>query len=99
MIAPPSEAAYGSLGDAERQFLYSLPHRVELHAHLNGSIPLHTLEELARERNGDGGESADIQNFRDGIQLEEIGECVHVFELKSSHSTQAFSISFLLYMR
>ncbi|TFK47988.1 adenosine deaminase-like protein [Heliocybe sulcata] len=40
--------ALASLTDSEIQFLRELP-KAELHAHLNGSIPLEVLQEMARE--------------------------------------------------
>ncbi|EGN94163.1 hypothetical protein SERLA73DRAFT_188751 [Serpula lacrymans var. lacrymans S7.3] len=40
--------ALRSLSTAQRSFIESLP-KAELHAHLNGSIPIETLQELAKE--------------------------------------------------
>lgn len=71
MIEPPSKAAYDSLTEHEKKFLYSLPNRVELHAHLNGSIPIETLESLAQSSKES---SEGIEVFKKGISLEEIAE-------------------------
>lgn len=71
MIEPPSKAAYESLTEQEKNFLYSLPNRVELHAHLNGSIPMETLESLAQSSKES---SEGIEVFKNGISLDEIAE-------------------------
>ncbi|KAJ3504805.1 hypothetical protein NLJ89_g7743 [Agrocybe chaxingu] len=47
-VAGPAAAALNTLTPAQIQFLESVP-KAELHAHLNGSIPLPTLQELASE--------------------------------------------------
>jgi adenosine deaminase len=47
-IAGPGEAALRALSPSQLAFLDSLP-KAELHAHLNGSIPLPLLQDLARE--------------------------------------------------
>lgn len=47
-IAGPAAAALGSLTDEQLSFIRSLP-KAELHAHLNGSIPIVVLQDLARE--------------------------------------------------
>ncbi|KAF9031374.1 adenosine deaminase-like protein [Hymenopellis radicata] len=47
-ISGPSLAALNSLSPSQISFLQSLP-KAELHAHLNGSIPLQVLYELASE--------------------------------------------------
>lgn len=47
-ISGPSSAALSSLTTDQIAFIRSLP-KAELHAHLNGSIPLHTLQQLAIE--------------------------------------------------
>lgn len=48
-ISGASAAALHSLSPSDVDFLQSLP-KAELHAHLNGSIPLQTLVDLAHER-------------------------------------------------
>jgi len=47
-LAPPPDAALRALSLSQLAFLERLP-KAELHAHLNGSIPLPLLQELARE--------------------------------------------------
>jgi len=47
-IAGPAADALASLTPAQVTFLRSVE-KAELHAHLNGSIPIGTLKELARE--------------------------------------------------
>jgi adenosine deaminase len=48
MTATPADAALHLLSPAQLAFLERLP-KAELHAHLNGSIPLPVLQELAQE--------------------------------------------------
>ncbi len=48
MTATPGDAALRLLSPAQLVFLERLP-KAELHAHLNGSIPLPVLQELAQE--------------------------------------------------
>jgi adenosine deaminase len=48
MSAGPGEAALRALTPSQLSFLERLP-KAELHAHLNGSIPLPLLQDLARE--------------------------------------------------
>ena len=48
MTATPADAALRLLSPAQLAFLERLP-KAELHAHLNGSIPLPVLQELAQE--------------------------------------------------
>jgi adenosine deaminase len=48
MTAAPGDAALRALSPSQLAFLVRLP-KAELHAHLNGSIPLPLLQELARE--------------------------------------------------
>lgn len=45
----PADLAFSSLSQSQRNFIQSLP-KAELHAHLNGCIPLACLQELLRER-------------------------------------------------
>jgi len=47
-LAPLADAALRALSPSQLAFLQRLP-KAELHAHLNGSIPLPLLQELARE--------------------------------------------------
>lgn len=54
----PAEAALRALTPSQLTFLEHLP-KAELHAHLNGSIPLPLLQDLAREYTPD---DADVKN-------------------------------------
>jgi len=47
-LSSPAQAALSSLTPAQIKFLQSIP-KAELHAHLNGSIPIKVLQELASE--------------------------------------------------
>ena len=61
---------------ALRDFCKDLP-KVELHAHLNGSVPLATLERLAREQGVDG----DSRRFFLGERgTRSLAECFKLFE-------------------
>ncbi|EIN13161.1 Metallo-dependent hydrolase, partial [Punctularia strigosozonata HHB-11173 SS5] len=89
-IAGPGAEALSTLTDAQRSFIRSLP-KAELHAHLNGSIPLHVLQELARERQDlsiASGSADDPQarlvrdglaRLQDGVQLTEIHDFFGLF--------------------
>ncbi|KAJ7695759.1 Metallo-dependent hydrolase [Mycena rosella] len=59
-VAGPAAAALRSLTPAQISFIQNLP-KAELHAHLNGSIPVPILLELAREHRADGAASSAIQ--------------------------------------
>ncbi|KAJ6490194.1 hypothetical protein DFH09DRAFT_1208908 [Mycena vulgaris] len=59
-VAGPAAAALHSLTPAQISFIQKLP-KAELHAHLNGSIPVPILLELAREHRADDLASAQIQ--------------------------------------
>jgi adenosine deaminase len=48
-MSGPSAKALASLNEEQRSFINNLP-KAELHAHLNGSIPLPILRQLAKER-------------------------------------------------
>jgi adenosine deaminase len=85
-IAGPAAAALSSLTAEQLAFIRSL-HRAELHAHLNGSIPLALLQTLARERadslmsgsNLDAAVSAGLARLESGVQLTEIGDFFGLF--------------------
>ncbi|KDQ59526.1 hypothetical protein JAAARDRAFT_174899 [Jaapia argillacea MUCL 33604] len=70
--------ALASLTDAQISFLQALP-KAELHTHLNGSIPLPILQELAHafldksSVNGSGGVSAVSESVKAGIERLELG--------------------------
>ncbi|KAG8908491.1 hypothetical protein FRB99_005849 [Tulasnella sp. 403] len=48
-VVGPAAAALASLSETQVSFIQNLP-KAELHAHLNGSIPITTLQKLANER-------------------------------------------------
>lgn len=84
-IHGPAKAALDSLAKEQVAFLQSLP-KAELHAHLNGSIPISTLEELAREYIASSGSkfsSGDmletIEKFKAGVKLEKIADFFSLF--------------------
>ncbi|TDL25480.1 Metallo-dependent hydrolase [Rickenella mellea] len=66
-IAGPAALALASLSPSQINFLQSLP-KAELHAHLNGSIPLSCLQELAAQH-ASGSQATEFQSdlIRDGI--------------------------------
>ncbi|EPQ49989.1 Metallo-dependent hydrolase [Gloeophyllum trabeum ATCC 11539] len=75
------------LTESEVQFLRDLP-KAELHAHLNGSIPLDVLQEMARDylsANAASGSTVSeavkmgVQNLTQGVQLNEIHEFFGLF--------------------
>ncbi|KAF9527119.1 hypothetical protein CPB83DRAFT_895548 [Crepidotus variabilis] len=72
-VAGPAAQALKSLTSAQLDFLRLLP-KAELHAHLNGSIPLSTLKELATEflaTNSASSKSGDA--VREGIEILTVG--------------------------
>ncbi|KAF4613514.1 hypothetical protein D9613_008167 [Agrocybe pediades] len=92
-IAGPAAAAFSSLDAAQIQFLQSLP-KAELHAHLNGSIPISVLQELAAERassssSSSGSSSSEsisdelvlsgIQKLLKGVTLDKIDDFFTLF--------------------
>lgn len=84
-IHGPAAAALDSLSKDEITFLKALP-KAELHAHLNGSIPISTLEELAHEHiAATGSDTASremletIENFKAGVKLDKIADFFSLF--------------------
>ena len=84
-IAGPAAAALNSLSPSQIYFLRSLP-KAELHAHLNGSIPISILQELGSEYYSSGPSSIDnesiktgISKLRDGPSLETISDFFTLF--------------------
>ena len=65
-IAGYARAALDSLTPAQITFLQSLP-KAELHAHLNGSIPLPVLQELAAEYAASESHTVAPDAVRDGL--------------------------------
>jgi adenosine deaminase len=84
-IAGPAAAALDSLSPSQIYFLRSLP-KAELHAHLNGSIPISVLQELGSEYDSPDTPSIDneaikngISKLRDGPSLETISDFFTLF--------------------
>ncbi|KAH8827710.1 hypothetical protein DL96DRAFT_1815047 [Flagelloscypha sp. PMI_526] len=80
-----SAEALASLSTSQHSFLYNLP-KAELHAHLNGSIPLDELRALALEyqRTSASAPSTEaiqngIQKILDGVELKEIHDFFDLF--------------------
>ncbi|PFH48282.1 hypothetical protein AMATHDRAFT_76807 [Amanita thiersii Skay4041] len=100
-IAGPAAAALECLSSAQIEFIQSLP-KAELHAHLNGSIPIEILQHLARDYlasdhnsvSGDEIKSA-IQTLLHGPSLEEIHDFFTLFPaiyaLTSTRSALAYA--------
>lgn len=82
----PSGLALASLTSEQIHFLASLP-KAELHAHLNGCIPLDTLRSLAADHlQSTSGGSDEEKSIRDvlerlsaGVKLDEIGDFFGLF--------------------
>ncbi|KAF7982422.1 hypothetical protein HWV62_28543 [Athelia sp. TMB] len=75
--------ALSSLTPAQVHFLQALP-KAELHAHLNGCIPIELLQELARERAASDNPTLasvqqGIQQLLNGVELKEIGDFFGLF--------------------
>jgi adenosine deaminase len=84
-IAGPAAAALDSLSSSQIYFLRSLP-KAELHAHLNGSIPISVLQELGSEYDSTNSPLVDnesvkagISKLRDGPSLETISDFFTLF--------------------
>lgn len=83
IYGPPSEALR-ALTPSQLTFLQKLP-KAELHAHLNGSIPLPILQDLARTYiASDSTPSSDVvqaglQQLQSGVQLVEINDFFGLF--------------------
>ncbi|EIM92059.1 adenosine deaminase-like protein [Stereum hirsutum FP-91666 SS1] len=83
IYGPPSEALR-ALTPSQLTFLQNLP-KAELHAHLNGSIPLPILQDLARTYiASDSTPSSDVvqaglQQLQSGVQLVEINDFFGLF--------------------
>ncbi|KAG2031075.1 hypothetical protein BDR03DRAFT_973485 [Suillus americanus] len=74
-IAGPAAAALSSLCTDDVIFLQSLP-KAELHAHLNGSIPIKTILELAQQYSPSSTQTTEvadtIEKLKSGVILTEI---------------------------
>ena len=84
MLAGPAARALDSLSEEDVLFVKNLP-KAELHAHLNGSIPLECLQQLAREhpKGLDGTDDPVIKHglelLEKGVELEAIGDFFGLF--------------------
>lgn len=88
-VSGPAGTALGSLTPAQTHFIQSLP-KAELHAHLNGSIPISLLKELAAECLAFPDQSqpgslppatvqAGLETLSAGPALDEIHDFFHLF--------------------
>ncbi|ETW87723.1 hypothetical protein HETIRDRAFT_122018 [Heterobasidion irregulare TC 32-1] len=82
-IAGPARVALQALSSSQISFLHRLP-KAELHAHLNGSIPLPVLQDLAREHAAARSTpsedvSAGIKRLQEGVRLDKIGDFFGLF--------------------
>ncbi|KAL5485736.1 hypothetical protein ACEPAI_6777 [Sanghuangporus weigelae] len=83
IFGPPAEAL-ASLSPEQIAFLQSLP-KAELHAHLNGCIPLPCLQELAKSYVPEGGSTPSsvieegIDKLRNGVTLKKIDDFFGLF--------------------
>ena len=85
-IAGPGSMALSSLSSSQLKFIRSLP-KAELHAHLNGSIPLSTLRDLASSYDPSALEStissaavqAGLEKLKTGVALNEIDDFFKLF--------------------
>jgi adenosine deaminase len=78
----PSGRAFASLSISQIAFLQSLP-KAELHAHLNGCIPLSCLQELARQLDGPDATLDTVKKglavLQAGVNLDAIGDFFDLF--------------------
>jgi adenosine deaminase len=83
-ISGPAAMALDSLSPSQLEFIQTLP-KAELHAHLNGSIPISELQQMAHEysRSSDKAASDVIQEgitkLQDGVVLDEIYDFFNLF--------------------
>jgi adenosine deaminase len=90
-VSGPAGEALARLSHSQITFIQSLP-KAELHAHLNGSIPIALLQDLAREftaataSRGNTVPSSElatvhagIERLQRGVELEEIGDFFGLF--------------------
>lgn len=81
-ISGPAAAALSSLSPSQVQFIRELP-KAELHAHLNGCIPLECLQELVLDSNIAGNTSVDVirgvEKLKNGVKLDAIHDFFDLF--------------------
>ncbi|KAF7290771.1 Metallo-dependent hydrolase [Mycena indigotica] len=82
VIAGPAAAALDSLDPSQREFIQSLP-KAELHAHLNGCLPLSLLQDMASQYISDAAQTKIVEEgiakLQKGIILDEIHDFFGLF--------------------
>jgi adenosine deaminase len=93
----PSSLALRSLTASQVSFLQSLP-KAELHAHLNGSIPLSALQHLASTctpfPEADHSIQATVTNLSNGIRLDQIDDFFSLFPAIYALTSTPSSLSY-----
>ncbi|KAJ6530936.1 Metallo-dependent hydrolase [Mycena vulgaris] len=83
-ISGPAATALASLSTSQVAFIQALP-KAELHAHLNGSIPIAELQQMAHEYSGTSDKAASdalqagIAHLQNGVVLDEIYDFFNLF--------------------
>ncbi|KAJ7133384.1 Metallo-dependent hydrolase [Mycena epipterygia] len=83
-ISGPAAVALDSLNTSQIAFIRTLP-KAELHAHLNGSIPIAELQQLAHEYSSTSDKAASevvqigIAKLQEGVVLDEIYDFFNLF--------------------
>ncbi|KAJ7174143.1 Metallo-dependent hydrolase [Mycena crocata] len=83
-ISGPAAQALESLNETQISFIQKLP-KAELHAHLNGCIPISELQQMAHEYSNTFGKDASdvvqagITKLQDGVVLDEIYDFFDLF--------------------
>ncbi|KAJ7439119.1 Metallo-dependent hydrolase [Mycena latifolia] len=83
-IAGPAANALAALNASQIAFIEALP-KAELHAHLNGSIPISDLQQMAQEYSRTSDKAASdvvlsgIAKLQDGVVLDEIYDFFNLF--------------------
>jgi len=87
-LSKPASDAIAALAPSQVDFLKALP-KAELHAHLNGSIPLPVLQELANDYTPSDGDSgpgpallviqAGIEKLQNGVVLQDVHDFFPLF--------------------
>lgn len=97
----PCVRALNSLTGKQLQFLQALP-KAELHAHLNGSIPLPCLQALAKQRTQNAEDSrlpehviAGLDVLSDGLELHEISDFFGLFPAIYASTSTPQALSFV----
>ncbi|KAM6493844.1 Metallo-dependent hydrolase [Amanita muscaria] len=104
VIAGPALAAFDALSPSRITFLQSLP-KAELHAHLNGCIPIQALQHLAKEYLSSSSSPSNpisndeirsgVEKLSNGITLDEIDDFFTLFPaiyaLTSTRSSLAYA--------